>query len=373
MANVIDRAKSLMKRRKFSRAISMLEARSDFYDGDFEYYVTIAKACLYVGDFGSAASFYGKAREIKINDTELLLGQAAIFLTRGDTERAVDYYLNILENDPRNVTAKEALDFIRTKGDYGTICRWNDSGKLKRFYPPVGMNPSVIFRCALLGLLAGLGLAFLVTNVSRSVPYYKGNRANLESLARIEDSSLTLSSEEMAKTRISLILKKDEVRDSVNRCIAAFNEYKDNSAQIEINRLLNSNAGSEVRQRLSVVSEKLNAAPGFDSLELSKDNIEYSRVKNGPYYLYEDCVVAWRGTVANEVRYENGSSEYDFFVGYHDRKTMLAQVKIHFKNIIDLDYSKPVQFLAKLHFDSEGNLFLEGLGFYQPLEGVFKD
>ncbi|MBO4404313.1 MAG: hypothetical protein J5780_03165 [Treponema sp.] len=373
MANVIDRANSLMKRRMFSRAITMLEARSEFYADDFEYYVTLGKACLYVGDFGSAASYYSRAREIKINNSDLLLGQAAIFLTRGDTERAVDYYLNVLENDPRNVTAKAALDFIRTKGDYPTICRWNDSGKIKRFFPPLGINPLIVMRCALAGLAAGFLIAFFVMFFPQRIPDFNGPRANLSLLSAIEDSSLVLSKEEMAKTRISLVLQKDEIRSSMNRCVKAFNEYKDNTAQIEINRLLNSNAGLEVRQKISVISEKLNSNPGFDSLMASGDNIQFTEIDREKFYLYEDCVVSWRGTVANETLGEDGSSAYSFLVGYHDKKTMLAQVKIYFKNIIDLDYSKPVQFLAKLHFDTEGNLFLEGLGFYQPLEGVFKD
>src|SRR5574344_451238 len=99
--------------RKFDQTIALLESRREFYENDFDYYLTLGTACLYVGDAGSAASYFSKAREIKLTDTHLLLGQAAIFLRRGDTERAVQYYLDVLNNEPANETALAAMEFIR--------------------------------------------------------------------------------------------------------------------------------------------------------------------------------------------------------------------------------------------------------------------
>src|SRR5574344_912853 len=137
--SVLDTAHTLIKRRKFSSAITMLESSSESYINDFDYYLTLAISCLYVGDVGNAFSYFGKAREIKLTDTNLLLGQAAIFLRRGDTDRAVQYYLDVLNNEPANETALAAMEFIRRDGDYSTICKWVDSGKIERFYPPLGV------------------------------------------------------------------------------------------------------------------------------------------------------------------------------------------------------------------------------------------
>src|SRR5574344_1752879 len=138
-----------MKCRHFATAIKRLESRADVYEENFEYYLTLGIACLYVGDIGASSSYFQMARRIKLTDTRLLLGQAAIFLRRGDTARALQYYLEILENDPQNKTADEAVEFIRVDGKYDTICRWVDAGKIEQFYAPLGANPD---RRAMLGV-----------------------------------------------------------------------------------------------------------------------------------------------------------------------------------------------------------------------------
>ena len=119
--DVLTIAWKFMRRRKFATAIKLLEAREETYEGNFEYYILLGISCLYVGDIGSAVTYFQRARQIKLNDTRLLLGQAAIFLRRGDTDRALRYYMEIKDIDPGNKTAANAIEFIRTRGDYDTI------------------------------------------------------------------------------------------------------------------------------------------------------------------------------------------------------------------------------------------------------------
>ena len=61
-----------MRRRKFATAIKLLEARQEIYEDNFEYYVILGIACLYVGDIGSSSSYFQRARKIKLTDTRLL-------------------------------------------------------------------------------------------------------------------------------------------------------------------------------------------------------------------------------------------------------------------------------------------------------------
>ena len=139
--DVLAAAKKMMRRRQFDKAITILQSRAEIYEDNFEYYLLFAIACLYVGDTGTASAYFQKARKIKITDTTLLLGQAALFLRRGDTDRALQYYLDVLDYEPGNKIAQNAMEFIRTKGDYSTICRWVDTGDIEQFYPPLGVNP----------------------------------------------------------------------------------------------------------------------------------------------------------------------------------------------------------------------------------------
>ena len=100
--DVLSVAWKFMRKRQFATAIKLLEGRAETYEDNFEYYLITGIACLYVGDFGAAGSYFQRARRIKITDTRLLLGQAAIYLRRGDTDRALQYYLEIKENDASN-------------------------------------------------------------------------------------------------------------------------------------------------------------------------------------------------------------------------------------------------------------------------------
>ena len=47
-----------MRRRRFATAIKRLEAKKDIYEENFEYYLTLGIACLYVGDIGASSSYF---------------------------------------------------------------------------------------------------------------------------------------------------------------------------------------------------------------------------------------------------------------------------------------------------------------------------
>ena len=86
--SVLETARKLIRRRKFNYAIILLESYVHNYKGSFEYYLALGTACLYIGDEGNAFKYYQLAREIKINSSELLLGQAAIYLRRGESSNS---------------------------------------------------------------------------------------------------------------------------------------------------------------------------------------------------------------------------------------------------------------------------------------------
>ena len=97
--DVLTLAWSEMRRRKFASAIKLLESKAELYEDNFEFYLATGSACLYAGDIGSASSYFQRARHISLTDTRLLLGQAAIFMRRGDVDRALQYYFEIKENE----------------------------------------------------------------------------------------------------------------------------------------------------------------------------------------------------------------------------------------------------------------------------------
>lgn len=363
--SVLDSAHMLLKRRKFSLAISILESNAEIYEEDFDYYITLGTACLYVGDAGSAASYFGRAREIKLTDTNLLLGQAAIFLRRGDTERAIQYYLEILENDPSNSTAKEAMEFIRTHGEYTEICKYVDSGKICRFYPPLGVNPDVIRNI----ILATVAACIIIVTAARFIPKPRhssiGPRANLEKLELTSDEHRNPQEKDLSGTVVQYILSDEQINKCYENAMQYFQDKRDNACLVEINRLLNSNASFSIKQKSNVLKSYL-AEPTFDSLV---DNYTYTQVANDPL-LYLDAWVVWSGRVSNAEELANGAWRCDLLVGYENMKTVEGIVPLTFDPapVPSIDGERAVQVLAQITLDS-GRISLKGKSVYQPLMG----
>ena len=319
-----------MRRRRFATAIKRLEAKKDIYDENFEYYLTLGIACLYVGDIGASSSYFQLARRIKLTDTRLLLGQAAIFLRRGDTARALQYYLEIKENDPLNKTADNAMEFIRVHGNYDTICRWVDTGRIEQFYPPLGSNPDRLTLLAIAGTAFVLGVVFTFIFFPRG-QQYTGPRADL--------TKLELSSEEKANA-----------------------QEKDLSAQVEVNMILNSDASVAVKKKARLLMGYFEI-PDFDTIT---DVPSFGDVAANPA-LYLDCWVNWGGKISNAVTYEDGSYTCDLLVGDEALSKYEGTVRVRFESAPVVDGSRAVKILGKLTLE-DGIVCLAGRAVYQSIK-----
>lgn len=358
--DVLQIAQGLMRRRKFSAAIRLLEGRNEIYEGNFDYYVLLATACLYVGDAGTASSYYQRAREIKLTDTTLLLGQAALFLRRGDTDRAIQYYLEILDNEPRNALAKKALEFIRTKGDYSTICRWVDSGRIEQFYPPVGVNPDKVLGIILPVTACVLGFMVVMHIAGLRKPASAGTRADLSSFVLSAEESKNAQETDMTGGAYRFILSNREITESYGNAQRYFQSYRDNAAQVEINRLLNSNAVPSIKQKARLLMSYL-SVPTFDTIT---DNPSYDDVVKNPD-LYMDCYVVWSGRISN-AEIQGTSYRCDLLVGYETMEKVMGIVPLRFSANPGIANDKPVKVLGKLTAEN-GKLCIEGHAVYQSV------
>jgi len=361
--SALEQAKALLKRRSFARALTILEAAEANYRDSFDYYLTAGIACLYLGIWGSAVSYFQQARKIRVTETNLLLSQAVLYLRRGDTDRALQYYLEVLNNDPENKTAKEAMEFIRVSGNYETICNWFDSGRIQKFYPPLGVNPAKVSRIlfsAVAGICVGLCIIFLLKPQRYND---SGKRADLSNLALTADEAKNLHEKDLSGAVYHFILSDREIRSAYDDARQYFQDFRDNAATVEINRILNSNASSAVRQKASLLLTYFEE-PTFDSLT---DNYSYAQVAADPA-LYLGCWVAWSGRITNAVA-EDGSYRCDLLVGYEDLQRVDGIVPLFFSvaPVPEIDGSRSVRVLAKIGLEN-GKVSLLGRSVYQPLQ-----
>ncbi|MBR1722056.1 MAG: hypothetical protein IJ727_06190 [Treponema sp.] len=312
-----------------------------------------------------------------MTDPTLLCCQAVLFLRRGDIDKAISYYVDVLDYEPGNKIALSAMDFIRLHGTYEEVCKIVDTGEIERFYPPLGVNPDFIRRIVL-SVLAGLALAFLIVNFG-NFSRLSGRLAKKDRLPvddqRSDLSSLFLSVDELENAQkkegvgsVKYKLTDAAIKRSYDTAMNSFKNHKENAAQIEINRLLNSNASDAIKEKAKMISAYFEAHT-FDTLSEYDDNIEYSQVRDAKEpEIYIGCIVAWGGYFSNVVE-ENGTFRCDLFVGDEERKRVDGVVGVAFQKapVPPLDSSRAVYILGKVKSEN-GKILLEGRSVYQPLK-----
>lgn len=351
-----------MCRRDFTTAIKLLESRTETYENNFEYYLMLGTACLYVGDTGSAITNFQKARQIRMTDSRLLLGQAAIYLKRGDTDRALQYYLEIKENDPENPIAINAIEFIRTRGDFDTICRWVDTGRIKQFYPPLGKNPKVITKYIAMAVAFVVILAVGIALIPKQAKYYEGTRKNLEDFALTSLETRKPQEQDLSNQSYHYILSDKDIKNSYENILKMFQQRRDNAAQIEINRILNSNATLSIKQKAQIVMTYLEI-PTFDTIT---DVPDFKQVEKDTS-LYMDCWVKWGGKIADAQENEDGSYTCKLLVGYESGEKLDGIVTVKFSHNPNIATDIPVIILGKILVE-DGKIYIKGRAVYQSVK-----
>jgi hypothetical protein len=357
---ILTKAARLSKRRQYGAAIQILEPEVVRYHDSFRYYYILAVACLYLGDFSGAYTYFKRARDIKMRDPSVLLGMAMLYLRRGDTARAIDFYLEVQELDPANTRAKGALEFIKKHGDPENLEAWMESGKLRKFYPPL---PKVsltfgdfIIPIAGLFVIAALGFGIFFKLKNPSVPKRSGfDLANLEREDRAEPVEVGGS--------YRYVLTRQQVLDTYDKALELFTDRRDEASKIELNRILESNSSEAVKNKARILLS-YTEEPGFDTLQ---DRFSYSEVYQEPW-LYRDCYVIWRGMATNVNMLEQGTT-FQLLVGYDTRTALEGIVPVEFDISVPVDLDRPLEILGKViptsGSESQSGIILEGIAVHQ--------
>lgn len=356
--STLEKAKRLLALRHFSDVIRLLEPLIIEYKDSFQFHYLLGTACLYVGDIGGAELYYKRARNLKMTNVDLINAQAVLYLRRGEINRAVEYYLEAQEYDSDNKLSKKTLEFIKRNSNPEGIIQLVQSGKVKRFYPVLGVHPGLLGVLAFFSLCLVCGfIALFVVKPALSVD---GNRADLSSFVLTVDEKTNALEQDTASSVFRYILTQKELENAYADAQTYFQKYRDNAAQVEINRILNSNASTAVRQKARLLVEYL-VDPGFDT---DIDNYTYEQIQSD-LWLYLDCWVIWSGRVTNV---EITPTEYrcDFLVGYDTRQKVEGIVPLVLQQPVTLNTALPIQVLAQISIEN-GQFLLKGKSIYQPI------
>ena len=360
---ILTKAVRLARKGNYDSAIKTLETEANRYYGSFTYYYVLGVSYLHSNIFGLALTYIKLAAEQKMREPNTLLGLAALYLNHGDTDKAVDLYLEVQTLDPSNRIARRALKTIRKNPGPENISAWIDSGRLHTLFPPfpkADISRKTLVMVIFAGL-AGLGIIFgaaLKTGLF-SMSSNMGRRAIPAEISLVRDEQ-----EAPVQTGGSYryVLTRNQVLDDYNEAQKLFVTYRDEAARVKLNRILESNASESVKNKARLLTTYIET-PGFDTI---KDRFSYSEVINDPF-IYRDCHVIWRGMASNLDVQQNHTS-FDFLVGYDTFRTMEGIVQVDYDFAIPVNPERPVEILARVipvSAEREPRIRLQGIALNQ--------
>lgn len=352
---VIKKADVFFKKKQFTSVVELLEPLVIDYIDSFYVFYMLGVSCLYNGDLGGAQDYLNRASKIKDDDHSLWLAQAALYLRKGDTEHAIESYLDVLEFDPKNKVAKQAMQFIRTRGDVANISQYVANGKIKSFYPDPGVYIPVLPIAAIVAVALVISLCIIIPSLPKR---YSSERIDLNSYALSSREEKNAVKPGRATDRY--VLTDEEATQFYHAALECFGKNRDNAVQVEYNRIMNSNASDKLKKNITDLLNYIEE-PTFENLI---DRYTYSQVAED-IYLYQNCWVVWSGRIAN-VYTDDYVYQCDFLVGYDTMKKIDGIVSLSIPQPVRIDEDRPLEVLAQIDI-RDGIVYLNGKTVYQPL------
>lgn len=359
MDSALSESEKLFFRGKYSKVLRILEPQVFQYRDSYRFYLLLGYSCLYTGDFGGGFSYLRRAEQLSPGDTSANLGIALVLAKRGETEEAIRIWLTILERQGDAKEAERGLKLIRESAEISEIAMKLEEGRLDRYlrYPRRRRGAGRLILPAALMAAAVLGLLLW---------YYRPWNLLSPGYTRPGLESINLFAEESAPNQGEwrYTMSEDELRNSAEGVLDLLNQYRDNLARREINRLLHSNAPEELKEKIRFLISYIRE-PSFATL---KDNFAYREVVSDPI-LYESCYVIWRGRAAN-IEIQDEAVVFDLLVGYEDETVLEGIVPVRCGFAVDLEENRKVEVLGQITRTQDGGtaLSLEAISLHQLVE-----
>jgi hypothetical protein len=369
--STLTRAARLARRGKYKNAAQLLESEVYNYRDSFLFFYLLGLCSLYAGNYGTAHDYLCRARELKAREPSVLLALAALYVKRADSRRAISLYLEARDIDGKNRIAKQGLNILKKYAGSDDLQAWVESGKLRSLFPPFPhekINPArLAVKIILPVLLAFAAAAFL---------FVKNNPLTVQSVQRparegFAESALTQSDKREAAEAggvYNLILTEKQILAAYEDARKFFSAGRDNAARVEINRIMESNAGEGIKNKARIMARYLEA-PDFETLRSRpSEGVKYADAAKDPP-LYRDCYALWSGMAANIIEGHDETS-FDFLVGYDKRSDIEGIVKVRIPRAAAIDPKRPLEVLGRIEpLDAPGELGMEGITIHQPVAG----
>ncbi|OQX29199.1 MAG: hypothetical protein B0D92_05000 [Spirochaeta sp. LUC14_002_19_P3] len=304
---------------KYTRVIRFLLPKIPSYRQVSSFYAVLGRAYLENG-LVSDADFYLK-RGLALDPDHLEIRQclAVNHLKRKDTASAVKAWIEILDDYPEDKISSNGLKALKKLSKPGTQERFLEKFNPRRFLPAMpfvlpNWAPAAVL--ILIAVITGISLRKPIASILSSIGTGKAKRPGTEIFIQF--------GKDIAQTdeNVLLPMSEEEINRIIKKARHHFDNYEDNSARHELNKILSSNIAESTREEVNGLA-KLLAESEFNSLETA---YTYKDVASNPK-LYEDCWIKWSGVPVN-VEFRDDSIAFDFLVGYEDGRVLEGSVPV---------------------------------------------
>ncbi|MDC7239188.1 MAG: hypothetical protein PQJ50_02385 [Spirochaetales bacterium] len=337
----LKKAYKLLRSRHYGKVIALLEPKVPLFLENYQFYYILGISCLKNGDNGGADTYLKRAVQVNRDAVEPRLYLAALALRRKDTTEAVRLWLGILDISPSCREAKRGLDKIRKISDSEALSKYLSRDDFRKFLPSIR-------RPVLPGLLIVLLVVFIGITAYTGKDRLTGLFERTEKAPSRENLAYMFS--DLKKEKLTgedpqgfiYNLSEDQIMTSLKSAQSYFDSYDDNRTQMEINRVIYSNASEGAKQRARILEGYLKTP----DLTAFNNIYEYRDVIKDPY-LYNDCYVRWKGRFSNLEMTDPGMF-FDFLVGYETSQVLEGIVPASMDFQVRLDNSLPLEILGQV-------------------------
>lgn len=325
--------------------LALLEPEILGFRKSFTFYYLLGMSSLQLDLLDNAFSYLKSAfLNNEDQNREVILAYGAVLLRIGKRQEGLRLLLDLIQN-PQTADSAEAkkakkmLNLLRYKGqndDYiEVLTRAPKSWYLPRPFPFLTLMWASLG--ALVLISAGVALFFGVKAVQNRPP--KPSRSNMAVVQLLPDQVLS----DYSKPDFQYTLSDREIAAAFQRAKKHLLHFEDNACRVEINRLLHSNASLDVKQKCAVFARELTRPEMKDF----KGSFSYEEVAKDPL-LYDHCYVKWQGRVSNVEVVHDNQIQFDFLVGYQDRKIIDGIVPASLDHAYLFDETFAYELLARI-------------------------
>ena len=335
MKGDLAKAQRLFQNGKYPQVIRLLESQIFKYRESNAFFYLMGFSCLHTGDLGGADTYLQRSLSLKPDEVDVLLGLSVVQLKRRSVEQALRYLLEILDEEPSNRKASLGLKILKRHATPDQAEGLANSPKIMKLLPGKKQLPVLPLTIFIFVIAVGTLSYFIVP------PIVTKTRSPRQSeVAALSIRNIPALVEESSDARHQY--SESEIEQIFKRAKRHFADYRDNLSQVEINRLLVSNASLAVKEQARTIAHYIQE-PDFTTI---RDSFSYLEVV-AELPLYSDCFVTWRGKVANiELGTEN--IIFDLLVGYEEGKIIIGVVSVSINFAALINQGDPVEVLGKI-------------------------